>query len=413
MTARRILSLFIVTVILLCTFSVYAENTSGENVPGNIVTESTAKEGITDTEDSAANEDVNLNPESTLKEDMAFLDGIFVDILGCSPIVPYGESLSVTIQLKNVPETRFGTAQWYIDGVPLTPYYYSNFEFSEGKVYKLLYPIEFTRDSGNEITVWFDMVVGDYLRRIGFFVPLEVYSDEFYDEQDALLASVKPVDIEATVKYDTYTYSDKNLKNQKSLIKKGTRVHYKDSFEFEKLNLISAYIRTADGQYSYINLNDISVSRKNYTVSEDHLITIKEKFVNAKKYKSKTNYLVWINLERQKVNVFLGSGNGGDWRLLREFPCATGTNATPTPEGEFEYITWNYRWTFPTYYVEPVLYFDMYRGLAFHSRPYNHNGVIIEKAIGTPASHGCIRMYDEDVLWLRDYLPFSTAVYVY
>jgi lipoprotein-anchoring transpeptidase ErfK/SrfK len=350
----------------------------------------------------------------TPTESEVYLNNIFVDILGCSPIVPYGESLSVTLQLKNITEPKTGTAQWYIDGEPLPEYYYSQFEFSEGKIYKLLYPVNFTRDTGGNALVWLDMVAGDSLRRIEINIPLQVYSEEFYDEIAKAQAKemVKTVNIDATVKYDTYLYSDKYLKNKTKLIKKGENVKYKDSFEFSK-TASSAYVIVNDGSSAYINYNDISISNKNYTVFHDHSTETKENFVNVMGYVSKTNYLTWINIERQKVNVFIGSGMGGDWKLLKAFSCATGANKTPTPEGVFEYQAWNYSWKFPTYYVAPVLYFDMYRGLAFHSRLYNYKNVLIDATIGTPASHGCIRMYDDDVLWLRHYLPFTTAVYVH
>ncbi len=49
---------------------------------------------------------------------------------------------------------------------------------------------------------------------------------------------------------------------------------------------------------------------------------------------------------------------------------------------------------------------EMYDGYYFH-------GTDNEASIGTAASHGCIRMRKDDILWMYDNVPVGTQVYIY
>jgi lipoprotein-anchoring transpeptidase ErfK/SrfK len=49
---------------------------------------------------------------------------------------------------------------------------------------------------------------------------------------------------------------------------------------------------------------------------------------------------------------------------------------------------------------------EMYDGYYFH-------GTDNEKSIGTAASHGCIRMRKDDILWMYKNVPVGTPVYIY
>ena len=49
---------------------------------------------------------------------------------------------------------------------------------------------------------------------------------------------------------------------------------------------------------------------------------------------------------------------------------------------------------------------EMYDGYYFH-------GTDNPRSIGTAASHGCIRMYKEDILWMYRNVPVGTLVYIY
>jgi len=49
---------------------------------------------------------------------------------------------------------------------------------------------------------------------------------------------------------------------------------------------------------------------------------------------------------------------------------------------------------------------DTGNGFLFHGTPY-------KATIGTAATHGCIRLRDEDIRWLYDMMPVGTRVYIY
>ena len=40
-------------------------------------------------------------------------------------------------------------------------------------------------------------------------------------------------------------------------------------------------------------------------------------------------------------------------------------------------------------------------------------GTPYKKSIGMAATHGCIRLNDEDIEWLYDHVPVGTKVYIY
>lgn len=136
-------------------------------------------------------------------------------------------------------------------------------------------------------------------------------------------------------------------------------------------------------------------------------------WINSKEYESTTNYLIWISISQQRVNIF--QGNNGHWTLKKCFLVGTGAQGTDTPVGVYTVGTRSLAgWTTEEYNVRPVVRFNMGSGLAFHSRIYDPEYTkITDPSIGYPVSHGCIRMYDEDVWWIYNSIPKDTTVVVY
>ncbi len=146
--------------------------------------------------------------------------------------------------------------------------------------------------------------------------------------------------------------------------------------------------------------------------THDYDSAVKAAWVNAKGYASKTDYLVWVNITYQRVNIFTGSA--GNWTLINTFIVGTGATGRDTPTGVFSIIGRHTRgWTTKTYTVKPVINFFNY-AYGFHSRLYSPGTTtVIDARIGFPISHGCVRMYDNDVAWIYDNIPTNTAVVVY
>ena len=139
----------------------------------------------------------------------------------------------------------------------------------------------------------------------------------------------------------------------------------------------------------------------------------KEVWVNAKGYTSQTEYLLWINLAYQRVNIFKRSD--GYWELIRTCLVGTGAPGRGTPPGVW---TTSYKqvdgWTTDAYTVKPVVRFMDSVGYAFHSRLYYpFTTTMQDPSIGYPISNGCVRMYDEDIWFIYDNVPDGTTVVVH
>ena len=49
---------------------------------------------------------------------------------------------------------------------------------------------------------------------------------------------------------------------------------------------------------------------------------------------------------------------------------------------------------------------DLGEGYLLHGTPY-------KESLGMAATHGCVRLGDEDIEWLYDHVPVGTRVYIY
>lgn len=119
-----------------------------------------------------------------------------------------------------------------------------------------------------------------------------------------------------------------------------------------------------------------------------------------------------INLPEHRLEVVDGL------ETIRSYPATIGTKRHPTPTGRFQVssITWNPWWNPPSS--------DWARGkkktppgpgnpmgrvkLRFDRLLYVH-GTSNEEALGSPASHGCIRISNEDVLDLARLIALRTG----
>jgi len=150
-----------------------------------------------------------------------------------------------------------------------------------------------------------------------------------------------------------------------------------------------------------------------WAIDNDYTDFDKEVFVNMKGYESKTEYLLWVNLTYQRVNVFKGSA--GEWELIKCFIVGTGAPGSGTKRG----VTYISRrqpdgWHFGGYIVKPAVRFWPGTGYAFHSRKLHPTtGEVTDSRIGFPISAGCVRMYNEDIDYIFDNIPDDTTVVVH
>ena len=171
--------------------------------------------------------------------------------------------------------------------------------------------------------------------------------------------------------------------------------------EFEKKNRA---LLLANGVRPIEHINGRSIyTRKKYSKET------KLAFANAKGYSSKTNYLVWISHYTQQVVIY--KGRKGHWKIIKNFPTATGKASTPSPKGVFKI---SYKETGWYYTNTKELYITHWCGRnSFHTRPLYNDGSVCSPTIGRPVSHGCARLYNNDAYYIYRYIPKGTTVISY
>ena len=136
----------------------------------------------------------------------------------------------------------------------------------------------------------------------------------------------------------------------------------------------------------------------------DYNTSTKISYANSTKRTSKTSYLVWVSLDKQRINVYKGSS--GNWKLVKVFKCTTGANNS-TPIGTFTIRKKMHSYT--GQYGSPLYFYMEFAGSGFHRWPGSGVGTI-----GThPQSHGCIRMRQSDAIWMYKNVPLKTKVIIY
>lgn len=130
-------------------------------------------------------------------------------------------------------------------------------------------------------------------------------------------------------------------------------------------------------------------------------------------------YYIEVDLTNQIVTIF----NTKDNTIARQFLCSAGTGSkTPTgewimPEKERDDERTEWYWM-PNAYTWVKYATKFYFAYFFHSIPYNDNvdGAVNQKALaefGNPASHGCIRLQDEDAKFIATECLAGTYVKIY
>lgn len=107
----------------------------------------------------------------------------------------------------------------------------------------------------------------------------------------------------------------------------------------------------------------------------------------------------WIDISTKKHELKLYDGR----RLIKKYPIAVGKMVTATPVGNYKIINKQ---------LNPGGPFGAFwMGL---SKPhYGIHGTNNPSSIGRSVSHGCIRMYNKDVLELASMVRLGTTVNIH
>ena len=127
-------------------------------------------------------------------------------------------------------------------------------------------------------------------------------------------------------------------------------------------------------------------------------------------FTSSDDFRIKVDLTKQKVFVYYKDN------LIKEMICSGGAEQFPTPLGEFktsqkiEY-SWIDRFNMGAYY-----WIRFYKKYLFHSVPFDENKEMIMEEyekLGSPASHGCIRLKLDEAKWLYEKLPLGVTVLIH
>lgn len=130
-------------------------------------------------------------------------------------------------------------------------------------------------------------------------------------------------------------------------------------------------------------------------------------------------YTLMVDVTNQITRAYTYDENGEYTVLVREMICSTGTASNPTPLGTTIMPKKRARWGyFPTWDSHAQYLTRIDSANAFHSVLYSAPdettlSVKSFEALGTPASHGCVRLYVSDAKWIYDNCGEGTIITVY
>jgi lipoprotein-anchoring transpeptidase ErfK/SrfK len=132
-----------------------------------------------------------------------------------------------------------------------------------------------------------------------------------------------------------------------------------------------------------------------------------ESSINSLKATSETNYYIKVDLSNQRVNIFTKSED--KWTLDRSFICSAGKASTPTVKGNFTIKDKGPMFragsnTICNYYTR------FYGNYLFHTVLLDNDENIQDGRLGTPLSHGCIRLAIDDAKYIYTSIPYGTSV---
>ena len=130
-------------------------------------------------------------------------------------------------------------------------------------------------------------------------------------------------------------------------------------------------------------------------------------------------YTLMVDVANQITRAYTYDENGEYTVLVREMICSTGTSRNPTPLGTTVMPQKRARWGyFPTWDSHAQYLTRIDSANAFHSVLYtaaDESTLSVEsfENLGSPASHGCVRLYVSDAKWIYDNCEAGTIITVY
>ncbi len=130
-------------------------------------------------------------------------------------------------------------------------------------------------------------------------------------------------------------------------------------------------------------------------------------------------YSITVDVKNQVVTVYGLDENGEYTNVVRQMICSTGTTSHPSDLGDWTLNGRTARWaTFPKWGGGWAQYWTRINSsIAFHSVLYNSTNTMdlatgSYSALGSRASHGCIRLLVHDAKWIYDNIGKGVVVHI-
>lgn len=127
-------------------------------------------------------------------------------------------------------------------------------------------------------------------------------------------------------------------------------------------------------------------------------------------------FAITVDVRNQIVSVYTRDEDGNYTIPVRQMLCSTGKKGTPSPVGDWVLNGRKARWCYFPKWGDYARYWTRINSkVAFHSPIYSTTSVDAMKigsynALGSRASHGCIRLSVPDAKWIYDNVGAGTVV---
>jgi len=172
-------------------------------------------------------------------------------------------------------------------------------------------------------------------------------------------------------------------------------------------------ITTASAETTTTKSAKISTTTASATAASSQQGLKNAQYVINPDYKS-DYYIVVFAGDSQSVAIY-GKDKDGAYNVLKKcFTCSTGAKSSPTRTGQYK-VWRRFRWRLLVGNVYGQYSTSISSDYLFHSVPYlKQNASSLDMAeydkLGTPASHGCIRLCVRDSKWIYENCPNGTQV---
>lgn len=142
------------------------------------------------------------------------------------------------------------------------------------------------------------------------------------------------------------------------------------------------------------------LSISTYIIFNKYILSSKQKCkpITFKKNQEDIVYDIFIDLEINTLYLFKNK------EIIDKYPVASGKTDTPSPSGVWRI---NHKACWGEGFGGHWLGLNVPWGI------YGIHGTTKPSSIGKRASHGCIRMFNEDAKSLYNIIPYQTKVYIY